>query len=267
MTGLTATPLIIIVWAYLLFGETPTVRQAVGVLVSLAGVAAIAGHGSLDVLAHPAIEEPFGLALVEAMAAETPIAPEEISHQVIVPIASLKQVALQTLAYARAIARGPSDVVTAVHITDDPDAAEHLRLQWEEWQCGVTLTIVESPYRSLVGPLLAYIDAVHAHAPETVYVVPIKSDSDHYPPDGKLRVYRSRSGGNEWEPLTNGLPQSHGYVNVLRDAMAVDRPPSCGVYFGTTGGQVYGSADEGDSWAPIVRDLPAVLSVEAQTLP
>ena len=108
---------------------------------------------------------------------------------------------------------------------------------------------------------------VHAHEPETIYVVPIKSDSEHYPPDGKLRVYRSRSGGNEWEGLTNGLPQSDCYVNVLRDAMAVDSLDECGVYFGTTGGQVYASADSGDTWKPIVRDLPAVLSVEVQTLP
>jgi photosystem II stability/assembly factor-like uncharacterized protein len=107
---------------------------------------------------------------------------------------------------------------------------------------------------------------VHAHEPDTVYVVPIKSDSEHFPLDGQLRVYRSRTGGNEWEPLTNGLPQSDCYVNVLRDAMAVDSLDSCGVYFGTTGGQVYASADAGDSWAPIVRDLPAVLSVEVQTL-
>jgi photosystem II stability/assembly factor-like uncharacterized protein len=108
---------------------------------------------------------------------------------------------------------------------------------------------------------------VHAHEPETIYVVPIKSDSEHYPPDGKLRVYRSRTGGNEWEALTNGLPQSDCYVNVLRDAMAVDSLDKCGIYFGTTGGQVYASADAGDTWNPIVRDLPAVLSVEAQTLP
>ncbi len=107
---------------------------------------------------------------------------------------------------------------------------------------------------------------VHAHEPETVYVVPIKSDSEHFPPDGRLRVYRSRTGGNEWEALTNGLPQSNCYVNVLRDAMAVDSLDSCGVYFGTTGGQVYGSADAGDTWSPLVRDLPAVLSVEVQTL-
>ncbi len=107
---------------------------------------------------------------------------------------------------------------------------------------------------------------VHAHEPETVYVVPIKSDSEHYPPDGRLAVYRSRSGGGEWEPLTRGLPQEHCYVDVLRDAMAVDTLDECGVYFGTTGGQVYVSADGGDNWACAARDLPAVLSVEAQVL-
>ena len=108
---------------------------------------------------------------------------------------------------------------------------------------------------------------VHAHEPDTIYVVPIKSDSEHIPPDGKLRVYRSRTGGNEWEALTKGLPQRDCYVNVLRDAMAVDSLDSCGIYFGTTGGQVYASMDSGDNWTPIVRDLPAVLSVEVQTLP
>jgi len=108
---------------------------------------------------------------------------------------------------------------------------------------------------------------VHAHQPETIFVVPIKSDSEHYPPEGKLRVYRSRCGGNEWEPLTQGLPQKDCYVNVLREATAVDSLDPCGVYLGTTGGQVYVSADGGDSWNPIVRDLPPVLSVEAQVLP
>ena len=112
-----------------------------------------------------------------------------------------------------------------------------------------------------------FVIDVHAHEPDTIFVVPIKSDSEHFVPDGKLRVYRSRTGGNEWEPLTKGLPQRDCYVNVLRDAMAIDGLDPCGVYFGTTGGQVYGSANAGDSWAPIVRDLPAVLSVEVQTLP
>jgi photosystem II stability/assembly factor-like uncharacterized protein len=111
-----------------------------------------------------------------------------------------------------------------------------------------------------------FVIDIHAHEPETIYVVPIKSDSEHFPPDGKLRVFRSRTGGNEWEPLSKGLPQRDCYVNVLRDAMAVDSLDKCGIYFGTTGGQVYASADAGDSWNPIVRDLPAVLSVEVQTL-
>ena len=108
---------------------------------------------------------------------------------------------------------------------------------------------------------------VHAHEPETIYVVPIKSDSEHFPLDGKLRVYRSRTGGDQWEALTNGLPQTNCFVNVLRGAMSIDTLDKCGIYFGTTGGQVYASADAGDSWKPIVRDLPAVLSVEVQTLP
>jgi hypothetical protein len=111
-----------------------------------------------------------------------------------------------------------------------------------------------------------FVIDVHAHEPETLYVVPIKSDSEHFPLEGKLRVYRSRTGGNEWEPLTKGLPQRDCYVNVLRDAMAVDQLDSCGVYFGTTGGQVYVSPDAGDNWTPIVQNLPAVLSVEVQTL-
>jgi len=124
-------------------------------------------------------------------------------------------------------------------------------------------------WREVSGNLptdFGFVIDVHAHEPETIYVVPIKSDSEHFPLDGKLRVYRSRTGGNEWEPLTKGLPQENCYVDVLREAMAVDSLDSCGVYFGTTGGQVYASADAGDTWAPIVRDLPAVLSVEVQTL-
>jgi hypothetical protein len=125
-------------------------------------------------------------------------------------------------------------------------------------------------WREVSGNLptdFGFVIDVHAHEPETIYVVPIKSDGEHFPPEGKLRVYRSRTGGNEWEALTKGLPQKDCYVDVLRDAMAVDSFDPCGVYFGTTGGQVYASADDGDSWAPIVRDLPAVLSVEVQTLP
>ncbi|MDR3773313.1 MAG: sialidase family protein [Terracidiphilus sp.] len=124
-------------------------------------------------------------------------------------------------------------------------------------------------WREVSGNLptdFGFVIDVHAHEPETLYVVPIKSDSEHFPLEGKLQVWRSRTGGNEWEPLTRGLPQENCYVNVLRDAMAVDQLDECGVYFGTSGGQVYASADAGDNWAPIVRDLPPVMSVEVQTL-
>jgi hypothetical protein len=113
---------------------------------------------------------------------------------------------------------------------------------------------------------LGFVIDVHSSDPDTVYVVPIKSDSEHFPLDGELRVYRSKTGGNEWEALSKGLPEKDCYVNILRDAMAVDQLESCGIYFGTTGGQVYVSSDSGDSWDAIVHDLPAVLSVEVQTL-
>jgi photosystem II stability/assembly factor-like uncharacterized protein len=125
-------------------------------------------------------------------------------------------------------------------------------------------------WREISGNLptdFGFVIDVNANEPETIYVIPIKSDGEHYVHEGKLRVYRSKTGGNEWEPLTKGLPQKDCYVDILRDAMAVDSLDKCGVYFGTTGGQVYCSPDGGDSWAPIVRDLPAVLSVEVQTLP
>jgi photosystem II stability/assembly factor-like uncharacterized protein len=125
-------------------------------------------------------------------------------------------------------------------------------------------------WREVSGNLptdFGFVIDVHAHQPETIYVVPIKSDSEHFPIDGKLAVYRSKTGGNEWEALTRGLPQKDCYVNVLRDAMAVDTLDDCGIYFGTTGGQVYASPDSGETWAPIVSNLPAVLSVEVQTLP
>jgi hypothetical protein len=112
-----------------------------------------------------------------------------------------------------------------------------------------------------------FVVDVHAHEPNTVYVIPIKSDSEHFPPEGKLRVYRSRTGGNTWEALTNGLPQENCYVNVLRDAMAVDTLNPCGIYFGTTAGQIYASPDGGDSWSAIVQNLPAVYSVEVQAMP
>ncbi len=154
------------------------------------------------------------------------------------------------------------------HIAIHPERPDTVFMQ-KHWHVMRTDNAGES-WDKVSGNLptdFGFVIDVHAHEPETLYVVPIKSDSEHYPMDGALRVYRSRSGGNEWEALTNGLPQKDCYVNVLRDAMAVDRMDDCGVYFGTTGGQVYASTDGGDSWNGIVHDLPAVFSVEVQTLP
>ncbi len=124
-------------------------------------------------------------------------------------------------------------------------------------------------WREISGNLptdFGFVIDVNSNEPDTVYVVPITSDSHHFVSEGKLRVYRSKTGGDDWEALTRGLPQKDCYVNVLRDAMTVDQLDPCGVYFGTSGGQVYASADGGDSWNAIVRDLPPVLSVEVQTL-
>ena len=170
--------------------------------------------------------------------------------------------------HSEGIPDGDAEVGHCVHrITKHPSAPDVLYMQ-KHWDVMRSVDGADT-WHEVSGNLpsdFGFPIDVHAHEPETVYVVPITSDSEHYPPEGKLRVYRSRTGGNEWEPLTKGLPQRDCYVNVLRDAMAVDSLDTCGVYFGTTGGQVYASADSGDSWEPIVRDLPAVLSVEVQTL-
>lgn len=161
-----------------------------------------------------------------------------------------------------------AEVGHCVHrIAMHPERPEVLFMQ-KHWDVMRTDNAGES-WHEVSGNLpsdFGFVVDVHAHEPNTVFVIPIKSDSEHFPPEGKLRVYRSRSGGNEWEALTDGLPQQDCFVNVLRDAMAVDSLDSCGIYFGTTGGQVYMSPDGGDHWSPIVRDLPAVFSVEVQTL-
>lgn len=161
-----------------------------------------------------------------------------------------------------------AEVGHCVHRIALHDARPDVLFMQKHWDVMRTDNAGES-WQEISGNLptdFGFVIDVHAHEPNTVYVIPIKSDSEHFPPDGKLRVYRSRAGGNEWEALTKGLPQKDCYVNVLRDAMAVDSMDSCGIYFGTTGGQVYVSPDGGDKWNAIVHDLPAVLSVEVQTL-
>jgi photosystem II stability/assembly factor-like uncharacterized protein len=164
---------------------------------------------------------------------------------------------------------GAAEVGHCVHnLAMHPSRPDTIFMQ-KHWDVMRSDDATES-WREISGDLpsdFGFPIGVHAHEPDTIYVVPITSDYLHVPVDGKLRVYRSRTGGNDWEALTNGLPQEHCYVNVLRDAFAVDSLDECGLYFGTTGGQVYASPDAGDTWAPIVRDLPAVLSVEVQTLP
>ncbi len=154
------------------------------------------------------------------------------------------------------------------HVAMHPDRPDVLYLQ-KHWDV-MRSDDAGDNWHEVSGNLptdFGFVIDVHSHEPETIYVVPIKSDREHFPPDGKLRVYRSRTGGNEWEELGKGLPERDTYVDVLRDAMSVDRLDPCGVYFGTTGGQVYASADSGDSWAPIAEHLPAVCSVEVQSLP
>ena len=162
-----------------------------------------------------------------------------------------------------------AEVGHCVHrITQHPARPDTLYMQ-KHWDVMRSDDAGES-WREVSGDLpsdFGFPIAVHANEPDTVYVVPIESDAVHYPPEGKLRVYRSRTGGDEWEALSQGLPQSNCYVNVLRDAMDVDGLDPGGVYFGTTGGQVYGSADGGDHWTALAEHLPAVLSVEVQTLP
>ena len=154
------------------------------------------------------------------------------------------------------------------HLAMHPSRPDTLFMQ-KHWDVMRTDDAGEN-WREISGNLptdFGFCIDVHAHEPETLYVVPIKSDSEHFPIEGALKVFRSRSGGDEWEPLTQGLPQQNCYVNILRDAMAVDKLDSCGIYFGTTGGQIYASPDAGDTWQAIVHDLPPVLSVEVQTLP
>jgi photosystem II stability/assembly factor-like uncharacterized protein len=154
------------------------------------------------------------------------------------------------------------------HIAAHPDHPETLFMQ-KHWDVMRSDDSGES-WREVSGNLptdFGFAIDVHAHEPETIYVVPIKSDSHHFVPDGKLRVYRSRTGGDEWEAMTKGLPQSDCYVNVLRDAMDVDTLDDCGIYFGTSGGAVYVSTDSGETWKAIVSDLPTVFSVEVQGIP
>ncbi len=104
--------------------------------------------------------------------------------------------------------------------------------------------------------------AQHPHDPDTVYIVPIESDMFRCTPEGKLRVYRTRDGGDSWEPLTRGLPQKDALETVLRDGLACDVLNPAGVYFGTRSGRVWASADGGASWETAAEGLPPVVCVK-----
>lgn len=109
--------------------------------------------------------------------------------------------------------------------------------------------------------------AIHPRDPDTVYIVPLESDTFRCVPEARLRVYRTRDGGRSWHALTRGLPQRHAYETVLRDALATDSAEPAGVYVGTRSGRVYASRDEGASWTPVADGLPPVLCVRAVIAP
>ncbi|MFO1151909.1 MAG: exo-alpha-sialidase [Alsobacter sp.] len=110
--------------------------------------------------------------------------------------------------------------------------------------------------------------AAHPHDEDTLYLVPLNGDiAGRFMPEGKAAVWRTRDGGRSWHALRNGLPQEHAYLGVLRQALATDTLDRAGVYFGTTSGELYASADEGESWSRIADHLPAILSVETLVAP
>ena len=103
--------------------------------------------------------------------------------------------------------------------------------------------------------------AIHPREPETIFVLPLKGAEFRCPPEGRLRVYRSRNSGKSWEALSKGLPQQNAFVGVYREGMAMDSQKPAGIYFGTNTGKLFGSADEGDSWSLLADNLPPVYSV------
>jgi photosystem II stability/assembly factor-like uncharacterized protein len=107
---------------------------------------------------------------------------------------------------------------------------------------------------------------MHSTDPNTVYIVPLKSDEFRCTPDAKMRVYRTRNAGESWEALTNGLPQENAFETVVRDAMCSDTHDSAGVYVGTRSGKVFASNDAGDSWSAVADALPPVVCVKAAVL-
>jgi photosystem II stability/assembly factor-like uncharacterized protein len=103
----------------------------------------------------------------------------------------------------------------------------------------------------------------HPSRGDTAYLIPLQSDNFRVPIEGAVKVWRTRDAGNSWAPLSKGLPQRDAYFSVLRDAFTADSLDPAGLYFGTRNGQLFASADEGESWRSIADWLPAVLCVKA----
>ncbi|MER5728820.1 exo-alpha-sialidase [Streptomyces sp. NPDC002138] len=108
--------------------------------------------------------------------------------------------------------------------------------------------------------------AAHPHHPDTAYVFPINADSDRVPAGHRCRVFRTRDAGATWEPLSAGLPAGDHYGTVLRDALCTDDADPAGIYFGNRNGELYASADDGDSWRLLAEHLPDVLCVRAAVI-
>jgi photosystem II stability/assembly factor-like uncharacterized protein len=108
--------------------------------------------------------------------------------------------------------------------------------------------------------------AAHPHDRDTAYVIPLDPGHGRLMPDGRATVWRTRDGGSSWEPLRRGLPQEAAHLGVLRQAMAIDDEDVPGVYVGTSTGQLFASADEGDTWSEIARYLPSISAVEVAVL-
>jgi len=128
---------------------------------------------------------------------------------------------------------------------------------------GKTWVSIEEGLPSTFG----FPSATHPTDPDTVFLLPLNGDiKGRYMPDAATAVYRSRDGGRTWTDLRNGLPQKNAYFGVLRQAMSTDTLDRAGVYFGTSGGALFASPDEGENWAAIAEHLPAILSVETGVL-
>ena len=127
---------------------------------------------------------------------------------------------------------------------------------------GVSWQSIEKGLPSTFG----FPAAVHPRDPATLFLVPLNGDTaGRFVPDGRAAVWRTRDAGANWQALRAGLPQENAFIGVLRQAMATDRHDPAGVYFGTTTGELYASADEGETWTTVAKHLPAIHSVETMT--